>query len=66
MKKARVIYNMIEHSFDIETKFLGKWQLEERFKLQASAENPEKVFVHFGIISTISHLQKLGYSINVG
>lgn len=66
MKKMRIIYNMVHHSFDLEYKVLGKWYLDQRFELKAAADNPEKVFVHYGIISAIAHAQNLGYKVEIG
>lgn len=62
----RITYNMVHHSFDIEYKSLGTWVLDQRYELKAGADNPEKVFVHYGIINAIAHAQNLGYKVEVG
>lgn len=64
-KQARIIYNEIFDSFDVETFANGDWELYARYICKASDSNAQRHYIHFGILRKIADLTHMGYKVEV-
>lgn len=65
MKKARVIYNDTEDTFEVQFTSDGEWVTETSYTCQPSARqtNGNANFIHFSILRELAKLEHLGYEI---
>lgn len=65
MKKARVIYNENEDTFEVQYTSDGEWVTETTYTCQPSARQTmgNANFIHFSILKELAKLEYLGYKI---
>lgn len=65
MKKARVIYNENEDTFEVQYTSDGEWVTETTYTCQPSARHTmgDSNFIHFSILKELAKLEHLGYKI---
>lgn len=65
MKKARVIYNEKDDTFEVQFTSDGEWVTETAYTCQPSARNTmgDANFIHFSILRELAKLEYLGYEI---
>lgn len=69
MHKARVVYNNMEDSFDVEvySHQYNNWGLDTRYPCRHSKEdkNPEAEFIPWRILHKIRDMCDMGYDVNL-
>lgn len=65
MKKARVIYNETEDTFEVQFTSDEEWVTETTYTCQPSARQTmgDANFIHFSILKELAKLEHLGYKI---
>ena len=63
MKKARIVYNPGEDSFEVQINTGDGWGLDTGFFCVAKTGETETNYVHFRILNKLGELQQQGYKI---
>lgn len=66
MKKARVIYNEVEDTFEVQFTSDGEWVTDTSYTCQPSARHTmgDANFIHFSILKKLAQLEYMGYKIS--
>ena len=67
-RKAKIVYNQEEDSFEIHINTGDGWGFCTGYRCFAIAKDPdgEKNFISWTVLRKLDELQKLGYEINFG